>query len=162
MLARRPDRPPGRADGSSPARPWRWPAAVAIVALVAVLWPLARSERHDSFPLSNYPMFTSDLPEVTSFARALGVDGDGVEDVLPPILAGGTVEVIHANRTLNRALREGRGDDMCSEIADRVRGDRPDVVAVRIVVERYDVVEGLRADELRPVDRTVRAECPVR
>ena len=130
--------------------------------MLAALWPLTRSLRHDSFPLSNYPMFTSDQPGETSFVRAIAVRSDGTEDVLPPELSGGTVEVIHANRTLNRALREGRGDDMCSEIADRVRGERPDVVAVRIVVERYDVVEGLRADELRPVDRTVRAECPVR
>lgn len=134
---------------------------VATVAVLAALWPLTRSLRHDSFPLSNYPMFTSNQPEVTSFVRAVGVRADGTEDVLPPMLAGGTVEVIHANRTLNRALRDGRGDEMCAEIADRVERDRPEIVTVLIVTETYDVVEALRAHEPVPVDRTVRAECPV-
>lgn len=138
-----------------------WPLVVGVVGVLAALWPLTRELRHDSFPLSNYPMFTSDQPEVTSFVRAVGVRDDGTEDVLPPMLSGGTVEVIHANRTLNRALREGRGDEMCTEIADRVGRDRSDVVTVLIVTETYDVIDALRADEPVPVERTVRAECPV-
>ena len=140
---------------------WVWPVVVGLVAVLATLWPLTRSLRHDSFPLSNYPMFTSDQPEVTSFVRAVGVRADGNEDVLPPLLAGGSVEVIHANRTLNRALREGRGDEMCAEIAERVAGDRADVVTVLIVTETYDVVDALRADDPAPIERDVRAECPV-
>lgn len=147
--------------GQGAGRAWRWPVVVAVVAVLAALWPLTRSLRHDSFPLSNYPMFTSDQPEVTSFVRAIGVAADGTEDVLPPQLSGGTVEVIHANRTLNRALREGRGDEMCAEIAARVAGDRPDVVRVLIVTETYDVVDALRADDPAPAARVTRAECPV-
>lgn len=134
---------------------------VGVVAVLAALWPLTRELRHDSFPLSNYPMFTSDQPEVTAFVRAVGVRSDGTEDVLPPVLAGGSVEVIHANRTLNRALREGRGDEMCTEIAVRVARSRPDVATVLIVTETYDVIDALRANHPVPADRTVRAECPV-
>lgn len=131
------------------------------VTVLAALWPLARGLRHDSFPLSNYPMFTSYQPEVTSFVRAIGVAADGAEDVLPPQLSGGTVEVIHANRTLNRALRDGRADEMCAEIADRVERVRPELVTVLIVTETYDVIDALRADRPEPTQRTVRAECPV-
>jgi hypothetical protein len=136
---------------------------VAVVALAAVLWPLTRSEAHDSFPLSNYPMFTSDPPAVASFARALGVTTTGHELVLPPELAGGSVEVIHANRTLRRAVREGRAGELCVEIAERVR-ERPgdiEVVEVLIVVERYHVATALGDADPRPADRDVRARCPV-
>lgn len=134
---------------------------VAVVAVLATLFPLTRAERHDSFPLSNYPMFTSDQPGETSFVRAVGVRPDGTENVLPPELSGGTIEVIHANRTLGRAVREGRADEMCAEIAARVDRARDDVVGVLVITERYDVIEALRADQPRPVSRTVRAECPV-
>lgn len=135
--------------------------AVGLVVLVAVLVPLVRAERHDSFPLSNYPMFTSDKPSVTSFVRAIGVRDDGTEEVLPPEIAGGTIEVIHANRTLGRAIREGRAVEMCGEIAARTAGDKPDVATVLIVTEDYDVIDALRADAPVPVSRAVLAECPV-
>ena len=45
---------------------------MAVVAVLAVLWPLGRSLSHDSFPLSNYPMFTHDPARTTGFVRAVG------------------------------------------------------------------------------------------
>lgn len=142
----------------------RWlAAAVAAAALGAALSPLARGLHHDSFPLSNYPMFTAEQPATASFVRALGVDTAGAQRVLGPELAGGTVEVIHANRTLRRALREGRADEMCGEIAARVAAEppEPEIVTVLIVVERYDVVAALRAGDPRPIRRDERARCAV-
>jgi len=134
---------------------------VGVVAVAATLLPLLRSEAHDSFPLSNYPMFTSDQPAVTPFVRAIGVTATGDEEVLPPELAGGTVEVIHANRTLGRAVREGRAAEMCAEIAARVQRSRPDVARVLVVTERYDAVDALRADRPTAVSRAVHADCAV-
>lgn len=134
--------------------------SVLTLAVVAVAWPLVRDLDHDSFPLSNYPMFTSEQPATTSFVRAIGLDAAGRESVLPPAIAGGTVEVIHANRTLNRALREGRADEMCAEIAARAAG-RPDLVTVLIVTERYGVIDGLRAADPTPLARSERARCAI-
>jgi hypothetical protein len=134
-------------------------SVVGAVAVLATLFPLLRDEPHDSFPLSNYPMFTSAQPATTSFVRAVAVADDGSQDGLPPEIAGGTVEVIHANRTLRRAVREGRADEMCEEIAERAAA-RPDVVEVLIVSERYDVIDALRADDPDAVSRTVLARCP--
>lgn len=129
------------------------------VALLATLFPLLRDEPHDSFPLSNYPMFTGAQPATTSFVRAIGVRSDGSEDGLPPEISGGTVEVIHANRTLRRAVREGRAAEMCEEIAGRATAQRTDVVAVLVVSERYGVIDALRADRPDVVSRTVHARC---
>jgi hypothetical protein len=136
-------------------------SVVGGVAVLATLFPLLRDEPHDSFPLSNYPMFTSAQPATTSFVRAVAVAADGSQDGLPPEIAGGTVEVIHANRTLRRAVREGRAAEMCEEIAARAAAASPDVVEVLIVSERYDVIDALRADDPDAVSRTVHARCQV-
>lgn len=71
-------------------------------------------------PAVELPMFTHNPRAVAGFQRALGVTADGDEVVLSPQLAGGTVEVIHAAQTFATALRQGRGDEPCAEIAERV------------------------------------------
>jgi hypothetical protein len=140
----------------------RWRAvSVAVVAVVAVLLPLRRSLVHDSFPLSNYPMFTHNPGAVGGFQRAVGVTVDGDEVILSPVLIGGTVEVIHAAQTVSDALRDGRVADLCAEIAERVAGSRDDVVEVLVVTDRFDVIAGLRADDPQPVNRDVHAICEV-
>jgi hypothetical protein len=58
-------------------------------------------------------------------------------------------------------LREGRADEMCAEIAGRVAAAHPEIVTVLIVVERYDVVAALRADDPQSVDSDERARCTV-
>jgi hypothetical protein len=133
-------------------------AAVGTVAVLAVLWPVVRGRGDDSFPLSNYPMFTGDHPAETSFVRAIGVDDAGGEEVLPPEVAGGTVEVIHTARTLRRAIGEGRAAELCADIAERAPQGFSHVL---IVVERYDVVTALRAEYPEPIRRDVHAECEV-
>jgi hypothetical protein len=132
---------------------------IGVVAVGAVLLPLTRDERHDSFPLSNYPMFTARRPQVTTIERALGVDARGHEQTLPPDITGGTVEVIQAAQTIYDAIDEGTAAELCAEIADRAGGR--DIVEVVVVTERYDIVEALRADEPEPIDRQVHARCEV-
>ena len=136
-------------------------AVVGAVAVLAVLLPIVRGRGDDSFPLSNYPMFTRDQPGETTFVRALGINAGGVEQVLPPEVAGGTIEVIHANRTLRQAVRDGRAPELCAEVAARALVSAPDVERVLIVTERYDVVVALRAERPEPVSRDVRAACEV-
>lgn len=134
---------------------------MAVTALIAVALPLGRPLVRDSFPLSNFPMFTHDPPPVSEFLRAVGVRPDGLETVLSPELIGGTVEVIHAAQTLSNALRAGRAEEMCDEIAGRVVGAGLDVVEVLVVTDSFDIVEGLRADHPAPVDREEHAACAV-
>jgi hypothetical protein len=137
-------------------------AFVGIVAVGAVLVPLWRDVRDDSFPLSNYPMFTARRAQVTSIERAIGIAHDGSEHVLPPELTGGTVEVIHASQTIVDAIRAGKAADLCAEIAGRVaESDDRDTAEVLVATERFDVIAALRAADAEPVDRTVHARCEV-
>jgi hypothetical protein len=146
----------------SPGVGERWRAGiVAAVVLALVLLPLTRSRADDSFPLSNYPMFTADKPRVTVFFRARAIGADGSEETLPAELVGGTVEVVQAARAMSNAYARGRIDDLCLEIAARTAAARPGSVAVEISRERYDVVDALRADDPAPRDRTVVARCPL-
>lgn len=131
---------------------------MGVVAVGAVLLPLTRDVGGDSFPLSNYPMFTERRPAVTRIERAIGVDADGAEHVLSPRLIGGTVEVIQAAQTLYDAIRGGTADALCAEIAGRVGLE---IVEVQVVTERYDVVEALRSSDPQPVSREVHASCSV-
>jgi hypothetical protein len=144
-------------------------ALVGIVALGAVLVPLARGDpADDSLPLSNYPMFTARRSQVTSIERAIGIADDGSEHVLDPQLTGGTVEVIHAAQTIFDAIRAGTAADLCAEIAGRVADsdDHTDsgdtrTAEVIVVTERFDVVAALRAADAEALDRTVHARCEV-
>jgi hypothetical protein len=135
-------------------------ALLGVVAVGAVLVPLTRDLRHDSFPLSNYPMFTARRPQVTTFERAIGVAADGTERVLSPEQTGGTVEVIHAAQTIYDAIQGGYAGDLCAEIAGRIDVD-DHVAAVLVVTERFEIVRALRADDPEPVDREVHARCEV-
>ncbi len=134
---------------------------VAVAALVAVLFPLSRALDRDSFPLSNFPMFTHDPPPVSGFVRAIGVGADGADVVLSPELAGGTVEVVHAAQTLSTALRQGRAGELCAEIADRVAASGRDIVEVLIVTDRFEIVDALRVEHPRPIGRHEHAACEV-
>ncbi|CAN5584386.1 hypothetical protein BH24ACT5_BH24ACT5_07920 [soil metagenome] len=135
---------------------------VAVAAVGAVLFPMTRDRAGDSLPLSNYPMFTSDQPEVAWFYRAVGVTTGGDEVTLPPELSGGTVEVIHALKAIARAVDSGTVDQLCVEIAQRTAVAQPDVETVIVVRERYDVEDALVATDPEPARRRVLAHCRVR
>ncbi|HEX7097509.1 MAG TPA: hypothetical protein VF183_16615 [Acidimicrobiales bacterium] len=128
----------------------------ALVAIVAVALP-AFTDR-DSFPLSNYPMFSYDRGRVASFDTALGVLADGSTERLSPRLIGGGYEVIHAAQTVSKAIRAGDAEGLCAEIAARAAGD--DFVAIQVVTERYDTIRWFEGDET-PIDRRVHATCEV-
>lgn len=138
-------------------RPW----IVGAIVVVALLAPMVRDKDADSYPLSNYPMFTADQPREATFVRAVSVDVDGGERVLPPEVAGGTVEVIHANRTLRAAVREDRAAEMCAEIAERVAASADASTVVLIVSDRLESVDVLRRDNPPILERTVHANCRV-
>jgi hypothetical protein len=137
-------------------------AIVGVVAVGAVLVPLGRDLGADSLPLSNYPMFTARRAQVTSIERAIGIAPDGTEHVLGPELTGGTVEVIHAAQTIVDAIRAGKADELCAEIAARVaESGEADTTEIIVVRERFDVITSLDDDNPAPVDRRIHARCEV-
>ena len=136
---------------------------VGIVATVAVLSGIGRTRRvDDSLPLSNYPMFTHNPRDTTGIELAIGFTATGGEVRLSPELSGGTVEVIHAAQTITDAVRRREAAALCREIAERVaRSDLDDVVAIGLVTDAYEIVDGLRSDDPRPWTRTEHATCEV-
>lgn len=140
-------------------------AALALV--VAVAWPMWRSPWIDSFPLSNYPMFSQPRSAESTVDLAVGVDAEGRQVRLDPAAIGGSDQIIQAARALGDSVRSGTTDALCGEIASRVSGRWPEVVSIQIATETHDVVGWFGADadpqtgQPKPVRRQVHTTCPV-
>lgn len=117
----------------------------------------------DSFPLSTYPMYSRVRGDEVTLATAQAVDAQGTLSALTLRVIGDSDDPLVVAGELRAALRDGRADDRCVEIADRARvwaGLPSDVVAVEVVTERHDVIARVRG-ESSLIDRTVQARCEV-
>ena len=132
---------------------------------LAILMPAIRQPEGDSFPFSKYAVFAGDRDRTATISTAIAVDGDGEVLRLSPELISGTDETILATATVRRAVAAGDRslDALCEEIARRVGASArlADADTVRIVTERYDVVEYFAGDDREPVDRRTHAACEV-
>jgi hypothetical protein len=133
----------------------RWTAyASALVAVVAVLAPAVSAR--DSFPLSNYPMFSHGRPRIVHIDTAVGIDTEGRRVRLSPSEIAGGVEVIRAGATVSKSIARGDVGDLCREITTRV--DRAGVTSIQVVTERHDAVEWFRGAK-QPLGLVVHASC---
>ena len=117
----------------------------------------------DSFPLSTYPMYSRVRGDEVTLVTAQAVDAEGTTSTLTLRVIGDSDDPLIVAGELRTALRDGRAEDRCVEIADRARtwaGLPVDVVAVEVVTERHDVVAQVRG-ESSLTDRTVHARCEV-
>lgn len=131
--------------------------------LVIVAYPAFRDPPRDSFPLSDYPMFSHGLesPEFT-LSHALGVRADGTTEALSPMVSSANREVLQSMMTIHNAVAGGRAGSFCHEVAGRVAesSDLDDIERVRVVTSRYDSVAYFETGP-DPLERTVHAECEV-
>lgn len=129
--------------------------ALGLAALVSA--PLIIAPRYDSFPLSTYPMFSSDRASTVSLPTVVGIRGERVVRLSPQII-GGSDEVILAVEAVADAV--GAGDEatavLCEEVARRAAAVGLD--AIEVVTERYDLREYFERSH-EPLDRTVHARC---
>lgn len=142
-----------------------WSLLVASVIVGLMFWPIVGKRSRDSFPLSTYPMFTSDRARASVY-RLLAVDESGdlsrAAAIEPRYVAGD--EVLLAAMTIRRAARRGRPARMrlCREVARTLVGANAHLGATRIVLvkETHDslayFVDGPEAGE-----RKVLAGCPI-
>jgi hypothetical protein len=137
-------------------------AVITAVVVLVVLSPALRSSSKDGFPLSNYPMFATDVGRTAVVDTARGLRADGSTVTLSPELVSGTGEIILAASTVTNAVAGGadRTARLCAEIAGRLGGSRPDVVQVRIATETLDAVGWFEGDT-DPRSVEVRTTCPV-
>ena len=129
---------------------------------VALLAPVALDR--DGFPLSTYPMYSRARGDAVTFATAQAVDADGVTSALTLGVIGDSDDPLIVAGELRDAIRDGRADERCEEIARRAArwsGLPTDSVTIEVVTERHDVVAQVEGDE-SVLDRTVHAACEVR
>lgn len=127
----------------------------AAVMIVAVAFPIAGPTDGDGFPLSTYPMFSRPLAHVTSQSTAIAFDRNGDRVALTPAMIGGTREIIQASTTADQEVASGTTARFCREVLERAP---PQVTAVEIVTETYDVVAYFDG-ATEPQRRTVHARC---
>jgi hypothetical protein len=117
----------------------------------------------DSFPLSTYPMYSRTRGDAVTFVTAQAVDADGTASTLSLGVIGDSDDPLIVAGELRSAVREGRADIRCAEIAERARGwdGLPaGAVAIEIVAERHDVVAQV-SGAASLLDRTVHARCEI-
>ena len=127
---------------------------------VLVLAPAFGDPSSDSYPLSSYPMFSTDRPVRADLATVVGVTAAGEVVRLSPELIAGADEPILAAATVSGSIRIGQSDRLCAEVADRVRAAGLDVAEAVVRTEHVDVVAHV-ADSADPLAVTLHARCPV-
>jgi hypothetical protein len=133
---------------------------IVVIAGLAVLSPALRGAR-DSYPLSTYPMFSRAVDAEVDLALVVGRTEAGERVELSPRLIAGTDEVIVAGGTINIAVRQGRAEELCVDVAGRVAGSgRDDIVTVEVVTDSIDSVAWYEGDRRRTTE--LHASCEVR
>ncbi len=131
----------------------RWVVTVAVALAVAA--PAALPDASDGFPISTYPMFTSDRGRVIALDTVVLVDGDD-RDRLSPEVVGGTDEIVLAAVIVGDAVDGGRDalERLCREVAERVGRSG----TVEIVTETHDTI-ALLQDDAPPLHVQVHHRC---
>jgi hypothetical protein len=113
---------------------------ITAVVLAVLLLPVIGDR--DSFPLSTYPMYAFERPDVVAFPTAVGVDGEGVRHRLDLDLIGESDDPLIVASLVRQAVRTG-GDaatTLCIEIAARAVHRQLGFATIEVVTERHDVV----------------------
>ena len=138
--------------------------AVMVGAVAILVWPVVVNS--DDYPLSTYPMYSSDRPYEVTFVVARGITETGHQVGLGLQTIGSSDDPLVVAGELRAAIRNGDADKRCREIAARVAGpvaERPSdqvVSEIEVVTEIRDVVQHARG-EPSLVRRNVNAVCPV-
>ena len=107
--------------------------------LVALALPVTWERGEDGFPRSSYPMFAEARGREASIPTVVGVHADGRRHPLDPETIGATRWPNLAARRVLDATREGTADELCREVATRVRDDQ--TVALEVVTETFDTLD---------------------
>jgi len=128
---------------------------LTMVVGLAVLAPAVLPGASDGFPISTYPMFTSERGRVMGIDTVVLVDGARRERLSPEEI-GGTDEIVHAAVTVTDAIQDGPAalERLCHEVAGRVRR----AGTVEIVTETHDTI-ALLQDDAVPLAVLVHERC---
>jgi hypothetical protein len=139
----------------------RWPAALFSLVIVGLtLAPMIRDR--DSFPLSNYPMFSSQRARPW-IAVVVGIDDQGSQRPIPPRLVA-NAEVMQAAQTIANAVARKQAKPLCERVAARI-ADEPEwrtTIVVEVQSRQFDPRTYFTQPEGRtPLKVRKRARCKV-
>ena len=143
-------------------RPFRrWPAALFSVALIALTLAPGFGEK-DSFPLSNYPMFSTAQPYPWIHV-VVARDAQGEQRPIPPPLVA-NAEVMQAAQTIALAVKRKQAKSLCERVAARIADEDEWAFAVEVEVQsrQFDPLTYFTSPEGRkPLKVRKRGRCPV-
>jgi hypothetical protein len=128
---------------------------LAIACLAAVVSPAVLDR--DSFPLSTYPMYADRGTRLGTLATAVGVDAAGAAHRLSLATIAATDDPLIAESLLYEAIRAGRAEAFCAQIAGRAGGW---LVRIEVVEERHDLVARAKHEDSL-LERHLDASCEV-
>lgn len=142
-------------------RPYAYGLTLILVALV--ISPALRDPPVDSFPLSDYPMFSHGRPspEMT-LTHAHGVSEDGARQALSPLVSSGNREVLQSMMTIGNEVHAGRSVPFCREVAQRVAAE-PDlahIAYVELLTSTFDSIAYFEEGP-EPLHRELHHRCRV-
>ncbi len=131
---------------------------VTTAAVAAIVAPVVLDA--DSFPLSTYPMYSQVRTTEVAFATAYALDDAHQTRRLSLEIIGASDDPLIVAGELRAAIRSGRADDRCREIAERWRNERAASASdkIEVVTELHDVVPLVEGGESL-LERTVHARC---
>ena len=138
------------------ARSFDWRHRLLVVLCLAAVVSPAVVDR-DGFPLSTYPMYADRGSRVDILATAVGVDAAGVAHRLSLEIVASTDDPLIAESALDDAIRTGRAEVVCEQIASRAPGG---LRRIEVVEERYDLVARAR-HKASLLGRRLHASCAV-
>jgi hypothetical protein len=118
----------------------------------------------DSFPLSYFPMFTSDLDDSQTEHYLVGFDDRNRRYVIHynNILPGGSMPRVRGE--VREMVRRNQAAELCQRASARIAERNPrslrSVTRLDVMTGRYSLVEYLGGNKL-PRSETVRATCAV-
>jgi len=143
-----------------------WGAAygygVSLVLLAIVAAPVLQAPGYDSFPASSYPMFARDRAREATVHHVVGITDDGRHRPIPPPLVAND-EVLQAAATIAGAIRTGRAQPLCEEVAARIADETlwREFAWIEVTSDRYDVITYFEG-ATTPSHRNIHARCRIR
>lgn len=125
----------------------------------AIVWPVVPDA--DSFPLSNYPMFSTPKTTQAQIYHVVGFTPDGRGMPLSPSMLD-TDEIMQAYQTVKLAIRGGRARSLCEDTAKRVEHseDFAEVTRLEVRIDVFDAVRYWEGDRSTASSRII-AKCKV-
>ncbi|WBL18745.1 hypothetical protein [Citricoccus sp. NR2] len=162
--------PPGPAASTTPQRSDVAGLLATAAFAAALLSPLRHyvgpqkkvqrdKNKHDSFPISTYPMFSADRAGRIVVPHVVGETADGERINLSYRLYG-TGGLNQVRKQVARAVRQGHADTVAQNYADALhRYGNPEEISEVLVVRSRFIFSDYFAGDRRPFAENVHARC---